>query len=81
MSLIGHLEVFLLVILRTYLGSLDVSFDSYNDGTLEVLLLECSPGSSDGKWNGFGEGIKLVCNDGKVHGTILAKCRYNHTWS
>ena len=79
MSLIGHLEVFLLVILRTYLVSLDGSFDSYNDGNIEVLLLGCSMGSSDCKLLVSGECIKLGSNDGKVLGNIIAKCRYNHT--
>ena len=45
----GTFRSFLLGILRTYLGSLDGSFDSYNDGNLEVLLLGCSLGSSDCK--------------------------------
>ena len=80
MSLIGNLEVFLLVILKKYLGSLDGSFDSYNDGNLEVLLLGCSMGSSDCKLLVSGECIKLVSNDVKVLRTILTKCRYNHTW-
>ena len=79
-SLIGHLEVFLLVILRTYLGSLDGSFDSYDDGNLEGLLFEFSLGYYDGKLLVSGECIKLGYDDGKLIGNILAKCRYNHTW-
>ena len=47
-SLLGMWEVFLLGILRTYLVSLDGSFDGYNDGNLEELFLGCSLGYSYG---------------------------------
>ena len=51
----------------TELGSLDGS----NDGLLEVLLLRGSLGYTDGKFLGFGEGIKLENIYGEVIGTIL----------
>ena len=54
-----------------YLGSLDGSFDSYNDGNIEGLLLGGSLRYNYGKVIVYVEGIKLGCNDGKVFGIIL----------
>ena len=51
--------------------SLDGSFDGSNDGNLQGLLYVDSLGYPDGKFHGSYEGIKLVCTDGKVIGTIL----------
>ena len=53
------------------LGSLDGSFDGFNDGKIEGLLIEDSLVSTDDKVIGSDEGIKLVSTDGKVIGTIL----------
>ena len=56
---------------RTYLGSLDGSFDGSNYGKLQVLLHGDSLGYNDGKFHGSDEGIKLGFTDVKVLGTIL----------
>ena len=53
------------------MGSLDVSFGGFNDDKPEVLLLEDSLGSTDGKLLGSDEVIKLGSTDGEVIGTIL----------
>ena len=55
----------------TDLGSLDGSFDGYNYGKPERLLLGESLGSTDGKVLGSDEGIKLGSSEGKLFDTIL----------
>ena len=49
----------------TELGSLDGSFDVYNDGKLEVLFSGYSMGYNDGKVLGSDEGIKMGISCGK----------------
>ena len=55
----------------TELISLDGSFDVFNDGKLEGLLLGGSLGYTGSKFLGSDECIKLISTDGKVVGTIL----------
>ena len=56
---------------RTDLVSSGVSFDDFNDGKLEGLLLGVSLVSTDCKVIGSDEVVKLVSTDGKVLRTIL----------
>ena len=53
------------------MGSLDGSFDDYNDGKLEGLSIGYSLGSTDGEVLGYDEGTKLGFTDDGVLGTIL----------
>ena len=55
----------------TYLGSLDRSFDGYNYGKLECLLLGDSLGYIDDKVIGCGQVIKLGYTYGEVLITVL----------
>ena len=53
------------------MGSLDGSFDGYDDSKLEKLFIGGSLGSTNGKALGSDEGIKLGSTDGKLLGAIL----------
>ena len=55
----------------TDMGSLDGSFDCFNDDKLERLLLGCSLGYSHFKVLGSDEGIKLGSTDGNVFFNLL----------
>ena len=64
-------EIALGIDVVTDLGSVDVSFDGYNDGKLDRLLLLESLGYTDGKVLGSDEDIKLETTDAKLLETIL----------
>ena len=71
-NILGNLDrISLGVYIGTELGSLDESFDGYNDGNLKGLLFGDSLGSTYGKVLGSDEGIKLGYTDGEVLVTIL----------
>ena len=55
----------------TYMGSLDRSIYSSNNGKLEGLLLGFSRGSTGGKIIGFNVGIKLISTGCKVLGALI----------
>ena len=64
-------EITLWIYVGIDLGSLDRSFDGFNDRKLGGLFHGESQGSTDGKLLGDDEGIKLVLSCGKVTGNIL----------
>ena len=59
-TILGSVDGIILEIdVGTYLGSLDGYFGGFNDENIEVLLLGCSLGYTDGKLLGSDESIKL----------------------
>ena len=71
-TILGNVYVITLEIdVGTELGFLDVSFDGFNDGKLEGLLLGGSLSYTDGKVIGTNEGINMGYTGGKVLATIL----------
>ena len=71
-TILGNLDgITLRIDVGTELSSLDLSFDGYNDNTLEGLLLGVLLGSTDGKVLGYDKGIILISTDGKVIVTVL----------